>query len=134
MAGIANLSSTVGMSPLTYTFALDTATTGLMLDFVNDSGLACLVKLGLYFVTQAGAGQCVAANIATTATVAAATLVAATQVATTGTIFWSVLVPVFPDAYHLSIWNVSSGATTGTTAASVVGYAVIQLFPVCSVT
>jgi hypothetical protein len=134
MAGIANLSSTVGMSPLTYTFALDTATTGLMLDFVNDSGLTCLVKLGLYFATQAGSGQYVAANIATTATVAAATLVAATQTAATGTVFWSTLVPLFYDGYHLSVWNVTSSATTGTTAASVVGYAVIQLFPVCSVT
>jgi hypothetical protein len=133
MAGIATLASTVG-APITHTFKLDPATTGLMLDFVNDSGYTCLVKLGLYFVTQAGAGQCVAANIATTATAAASSLVASTQAATSGLIFWSTLVPVFYDTYHLSVWNVTSGATSGTTAASVVGYAIIQLWPVCSVT
>ena len=133
MAGFATLSSTVG-APITHTYKLDdaNATTGLMLDFINDSGMTCLVRLGLYFVTGATTPACVEANIATTAT-EGATLVANTQTAVTGTVFWSTLVPVFYDTYHLSVWAINTGVDTGIVATGVVGYAVIELWPVCAV-
>jgi hypothetical protein len=133
MAGIATLASTVG-APVTHTFKLDdaNATTGLLLDFVNDSGLTCLARIGLYFSTGATSGTCVAANIATTAT-AGATLVANNQSAATGVVFWSTLVPVFYDTYHLSVWNVNTGVSAGVAATGVVGYAVVELWPVCAV-
>jgi hypothetical protein len=134
MAGISTLASTVG-APLTYTFKLDPAnatTTGLLLDFKNDSGLTCLARAGLYIVTEATTPKCIEANVAATAT-AGATLVANTQTAISGTVFWSTLVPVFYDTYHLSVWAINTGVNTGIVATALVGYAVIELWPVCAV-
>jgi hypothetical protein len=133
MAGFATLASTVG-APITHTYKLDAAnaTTGLLLDFINDSGMTCLVRLGLYFVTAATTPKCVEANIATTAT-AGATLVANTQTAVATTVFWSTLVPVFYDTYHLSVWAINTGVDAGIDATGIVGYAVVELWPVCAV-
>lgn len=133
MAGIATLASTVG-APITHTFKLDdaNATTGLLLDFINDSGLTCLVRIGLYIATEATTPKCIEANVASTAT-EGATLVANTQTAVTGTVFWSTLVPVLLDTYHLSVWSINTGADTGIVATALVGYAVVELWPVCAV-
>ena len=133
MAGFATLASTVG-APITHTYKLDAAnaTTGLMLDFVNDSGLTCLVRLGLYFVTAADTPKCVEANVASTATVGE-NLVLNEQTAVATTVFWSTLVPVFLDTYHLSVWAIHTNANTGIVATGVVGYAVVELWPVCAV-
>jgi hypothetical protein len=133
MAGIATLASTVG-APVTHTFKLDdaNATTGLLLDFVNDSGLTCLVRLGLYIVTQSSDQTCVEANVASTAT-AGENLIANEQTAVTGTVFWSTLVPVFLNGYHLSVWSIASNNNTAHIATDLVGYAVVELWPVCAV-
>ena len=133
MAGIATLASTVG-APITYTYKLDdaNATTGLLLDLVNDSGLTCLARIGLYIVTEATTPKCIEATIASTAT-AGALLVANTQTAVSGTVFWSTLVPVFLNGYHLSVWSINTGVDTGIVATALVGYAVVELWPVCAV-
>jgi ATP phosphoribosyltransferase len=116
------------------TFQLDpaNATTGLLLDYINDSGFTCLVRLGLYFVTAADTPKCVRAEIAATATTGA-NLVANTQTAVATTVFWSTLVPVFLDNYHLSVWAINTGVDTGIVATGIVGYAVVELWPVCAV-
>lgn len=133
MAGMSTLASTVG-APITHTFKLDAAnaTTGLLLDYVNDSGLTCLVRIGLYIVTQSSDQTCVEANVASTAT-AGENLIANEQTAVTGTVFWSTLVPVFLDTYHLSVWSIASNNDTPHIATDLVGYAVVEMWPVCAV-
>lgn len=133
MAGITTLASTLG-APITHTFKLDpaNATTGLLLDFKNDSGLTCLARIGLYIVTEATTPKCIEATISASAAVGAL-LVANTQTAVTGTVFWSTLVPVFLDTYHLSVWAINTGADIGIVATALVGYAVVELWPVCAV-
>ena len=133
MAGIATLASTVG-APITHTYKLDdaNATDGLLLDLINDSGLTCLVRIGLYIVTQSSDQTCIRATINTTATTGA-NLVANTQTAVSTTVFWSTLVPVFYDTYHLSVWSIATGNDTGHIATDLVGYAVVELWPVCAV-
>lgn len=133
MAGIATLASTVG-APITHTYKLDAAnaTTGLLLDFINDSGMTCLARIGLYIVTEATTPKCIEATIASTAA-AGALLVANTQTAVSGTVFWSTLVPVFLNGYHLSVWAINTGVDTGIVATALVGYAVVELWPVCAV-
>lgn len=133
LVGTQTLACPVG-APVTMTFQLDpaNATTGLLLDYKNDSGHTCLARIGLYIVTEATTPKCIEATIASTAA-AGALLVANNQAATTGTVFWSTLVPVFIDNYHLSIWAINTGVDTGIVATGLVGYAVIELWPVCAV-
>jgi hypothetical protein len=116
------------------TFQLDPANadTGLLLDYVNDSGHTCLVRLGLYIKTEATTPKCIEATIASTAA-EGALLIANTQTAVTGTVIWSTLVPVFLDNYHLSVWAINTGADIGIVATALVGYAVVQMWPVCAV-
>ena len=133
LVGTQTLACPVG-APLTMTFQLDpaNATTGKLLDYVNDSGHTCLARIGLYIVTEATTPKCIEATIASTAA-AGALLVANTQAATTGTVFWSTLVPLLLDNYHLSIWAINTGVDTGIVATGLVGYAVVELWPVCAV-
>lgn len=131
MAGFATLSSTVG-APITHTFKLDdaNATTGLLLNFKNDSGLTCLVRVGYYVVTQAGSGQEMEIGVTTTSAEKTKSITDS-GTATTGTALWSDGNDVIADGSYLTMYNVSTD--TATVATSLVGYAVIELWPVCAV-
>lgn len=134
MAGIANLSSTVGMTPLVYTFMLDpaNATTGLMLSFRNDSGLTCSVKVGWYIVTAATAGHYLDIGVTTTAALSYS-IYAHSADGVAGTILWSDGCDVIADQSYLNIFNTGNN-DTATVATGIVGYAIVELCPVCSVT
>ena len=133
LVGTQTLACPVG-APVTMTFQLDpaNATTGLLLDYKNDSGHTCLARIGLYIVTEATTPKCIEATISASAA-AGALLVANDQTAVSGTVFWSTLVPVFLDTYHLSVWAINTGVDTGIVATALVGYAVVELWPVCAV-
>lgn len=133
MAGIATLSSTLGMTPNIYTFKLDdaNATTGLLLNWRNKSGLTCAVQVGWYIVTQAGTGTDVDLGVTTTSG-AQATTITDGGTGTTGTIYWTDGCDVIADGSYLTAYNVSS--STPAVATSLVGYMVIKTWPVCSVT
>ena len=130
MAGIQTLSSTVS-APIVQTYILDdaNATTGLLMNVRNDSGLDCLVKVGLYFKTQAASGQEYDLNVTTTSG-AQGTSITDGGTATTGTIVWSDGNDVVADGSYITLYNSSSG--TATVATSLVGYAVVLLFPLCA--
>jgi hypothetical protein len=131
MAGSATLSSTVG-APLTHTFKLDdaNATTGLLLNFKNDSGMTCLVRVGFYVVTQAASGQEMEIGVTTTSAEKTKSITDS-GTATTGAVLWSDGNDVIADGSYLTMYNVSTD--TATVATSLVGYAVIELWPVCAV-
>jgi len=131
MAGIATLSSTVG-APITHTYKLDDAnsTTGLLLNFKNDSGLTCLVRVGYYIATQAGSGQEMETGVTTTSAEKSKSITDS-GTATTGTVYWSDGNDVIADGSYLTMYNVSTD--TATVATSLVGYAVVELWPVCAV-
>jgi hypothetical protein len=138
LVGTQTLACPVG-APLTMTFQLDpsgltgtSGTTGLLLDYKNDSGHTCLARIGLYIVTEATTPKCIEATISSTAAVGAL-LVANTQTAVTGTVFWSTLVPLLLDNYHLTVWAINTEADIGIVATGLVGYAVVELWPVCAV-
>jgi hypothetical protein len=132
MAGYATLASTVG-APLTHTYKLDAAndTTGLLLNFKNDSGFTCLVRVGHYIVTQATSGHEMEIGVTTTSEAKVKTITDS-GTATTGIIVWSDGNDVIADGSYLTMYNVSTDAAT--VATGIVGYAIIQLWPVCSVT
>ena len=132
MAGIATLASTVG-APITHTFKLDpaNATTGLTLSFKNDSGSACLFNVGYYIVTQATSDHTMDGNIGAAATTQGAGIYS-THAAGSGTVHWSDGNDVIADGEYFTLYNVSTH--TPAVATDLVGYAIIQLWPVCSVT
>jgi hypothetical protein len=131
MAGIATLASTVG-APITHTYKLDDAnsTTGLLLNFKNDSGLTCLIRVGYYIVTQAASGQEMETGVTTTSAEKSKSITDS-GTATTGTVYWSDGNDVIADGSYLTMYNVSTD--TATVATSLVGYAVVELWPVCAV-
>ena len=131
MAGIATLASTVG-APITHTFKLDDAnsTTGLLLNFKNDSGLTCLIRVGYYIVTQAASGQEMETGVTTTSAEKSKSITDS-GTATTGTAYWSDGNDVIADGSYLTMYNVSTD--TATVATSLVGYAVVELWPICAV-
>lgn len=136
MAGYATLSSTVGAPLLTHTYKLDaaSATTGLCLNFKNDSGYTCAVRVGYYVVTAATSGHAFDIGVTTTLNAQATTITDSSSsggAGETGTIEWSDGCDVIADGSYLTIYNVST--STAAVATALVGYAVIQLFPVCSV-
>jgi hypothetical protein len=136
MAGISTLASTVG-APITHTYMLDDAnsTTGLCLNFRNDSGLTCIVKVGYYVVTAATSGHAFDIGVTTTSAAQATTITnssASGGAGETGTIEWSDGNDVVANGSYVTIYNVDTDAAAAATA--LVGYAIIQLWPVCSVT
>jgi hypothetical protein len=130
MAGMSTLASTVG-SPITHTYKLDAAnaTTGLLLSFKNDSGYTCLLRLGIYVVTQPTSGQTLNADIETTNVIGDGIFNA--QTLATGTVVWSDGNDVIADGSFLTLFNVTDD--TKVVATALVGYAIIQMWPVCSV-
>jgi hypothetical protein len=133
MAGFANYASTVG-APITYTRKLDAAnaTTGLMLSLKNDSGLTCLLRYGIYIVTAATSGHYHDAGITTTAALSY-TITAHTADSVAGYVLWSDGNDVIADASYFNVFNTGNN-DTATVATGVVGYVVVQMWPVCSVT
>jgi hypothetical protein len=132
MAGISTLASTVG-APITHTYKLDAAnaTTGLLLNFKNDSGFTCLVRVGHYILTAADAGTTMDIGITTTS--AARDYDISDGVAdTAGTVLWTDGNDVIADGSYLTAYNIATD--TITVATGMVGYAIVQLWPVCSVT
>jgi hypothetical protein len=131
MAGISTLASTVG-APITHTYMLDAAnaTTGLLLNFKNDSGFTCLVRVGHYIVTQATSGYEMEIGVTTTSA-AKTKSITDSGTATTGTILWTDGNDVIADGSYLTMYNVSTDTATGATG--IVGYAIVQMWPVCSV-
>lgn len=129
MAGIKNLVSTVS-APITQTYVLDAAnaTTGLLLNVRNDSGLDCIVKVGLYFKTQAASGQTFDLGVTTTSGEQATTITDG-GTGSTGTVIWSDGNDVIADGSYLTAYNVNS--STATVATSLVGFAVVELWPLC---
>jgi hypothetical protein len=132
MAGFANYASTVG-APITHTRKLDAAnaTDGLLLNFKNDSGFTCLVRVGHYIVIQATGGHEMEIGVTTTSAEKTKSITDS-GTATTGAILWSDGNDVIADGSYLTMYNVSTD--TATVATGIVGYAIIQLWPVCSVT
>jgi hypothetical protein len=135
MAGMSTLASTVG-SPITHTYKLDdaNATTGLCLNFKNDSGYTCIIKVGYYVVTAATSGHAFDLGITTTSAAQATTITDSSSsggAGETGTIEWSDGNDVIADGSYLTIYNVST--STAAAATALVGYAIIQMWPVCSV-
>jgi len=131
MAGMSTRSSTVG-APITHTFKLDdaNATTGLLLNFKNDSGLTCIVRVGYYIGTQAGSGQEMETGVTTTSGEKSKSITDS-GTATSGAVVWSDGNDVIADGSYLTMYNVSTD--TATVATSLVGYAVVELWPVCAV-
>lgn len=131
MAGIATLASTVG-APVTYTYKLDDAnsTTGLLLNFKNESGMTCIVRVGYYIVTQAGSGQEMETGVTTTSAEKSKSITDS-GTATSGAVVWSDGNDVIADGSYLTMYNVSTD--TAVVATSLVGYAVVELYPVCAV-
>lgn len=132
MAGIATLASTVG-APITHIRKLDdaNATTGLVLSFKNDSGLACLLRVGYYIVTQATSDHTMDGDVVTAATTQGAD-VFSTHAAGSGTVHWSDGNIIIGDGEYFTLYNVSTH--TPAVATALVGYAILQLWPVCTVT
>jgi len=132
MAGISTLASTVG-APITHTFKLDAAnsTTGLMLSFKNDSGFTCMLRYGLYIVTAATSGHYHDAGITTTAALSYS-ITAHTADAVAGYVLWSDGNDVIADGSYFNVFNTGNN-DTATVATGVVGYVVVQMWPVCSV-
>jgi hypothetical protein len=131
MAGIATLASTVG-APITHIRKLDAAnatTTGLLLSFKNDSGVACFLKLGIYIVTQPASGATLNADVETTNVIGDGIFNAQTLASTT--VAWSDGNDVIADGSYLTLFNVTDD--TPVVATSLVGYAVVELYPVCAV-
>jgi hypothetical protein len=129
MAGFSTLASTVG-APITHTYKLDDASaTGLLLSFKNDSGFTCLLKLGVYIVTAPTGGATCNADIETTNVIGDGIFNAQTLAATT--IAWSDGNDVILDGSYLTLFNVTNDTPVATTG--VVGYAIIQMWPVCAV-
>jgi hypothetical protein len=132
MAGTQTRASTVG-APITHTRKLDAAnaTTGLMLSFKNDSGFTCVLRYGIYIVTAATSGYRHDAGITTTAALSY-NITAHTADATAGYVLWSDGEDVIADGEYFNVFNTGNN-DTATDAAGVVGYVVIQMWPVCSV-
>lgn len=135
MAGIATLSSTVG-APITHTYKLDdaNATTGLCLNFRNDSGVTCIVRVGYYVITGATSGHAFDMGVTTTSGAQATTITDSSSsggAGEAGTVEWSDGNDVIADGSYLTIYNVST--STAAVATGLDAYAVIQLWPVCSV-
>jgi hypothetical protein len=110
------------------------ATDGLCLNFINDSGLTCIVRVGYYVVAAATSGHAFDIGITTTSAAQAVTI---TDSSTTGgageagTIEWSDGNDVIANGSYLTIYNVST--STAAAATALVGYAVVQMWPVCAV-
>jgi hypothetical protein len=132
MAGISTLASTVG-APITHTYKLDAAnaTTGLMFSLKNDSGYTCLLRYGLYIVTAASEGHYHDAGITTTAALSY-NITAHTADAVAGYVLWSDGNDVIADASYFNVFNTGNN-DTATAATGVVGYVIVQMWPVCSV-
>jgi hypothetical protein len=132
MAGIATLASTVG-TPLTSTYMLDAAnaTTGLMLSVKNESGLTCLLRYGIYIVTAATSGHYHDAGITTTAALSYS-ITAHTADAVAGYVLWSDGNDVIAADSYFNVFNTDNN-DTATVATGVVGYVVVQMWPVCAV-
>jgi hypothetical protein len=132
MAGIATLSSTVG-APITHTYMLDAAnaTTGLMLSVKNESGMTCLLRYGIYIGTAATSGHYHDAGITTT-TALSYSITAHTADAVAGYVLWSDGNDVIADGSYFNVYNTGNN-DTATVATGVVGYVVVQMWPVCSV-
>ena len=131
MAGFATLASTVG-APITHTYKLDdaNATDGLLLNFKNDSGLTCLVHVGYYIVTQAASGHEMEIGVTTTSAEKTKSITDS-GTATSTSVVWSDGKDIIADGSYLTMYNVSTD--TATAATSLVGYAVVELWPVCAV-
>ena len=132
MAGIQTRASTVG-APITHTRKLDAAnaTTGLMLSLKNDSGYTCVLRYGIYIVTAAGTGHYHDAGI-TTSTALSYSITAHTADAVAGYVLWSDGEDVIADGEYFNIYNTGNN-DTATVATSIVGYVIVQMWPVCSV-
>jgi hypothetical protein len=132
LIGTQTLSCPVG-APLTMTFQLDpaNATTGQMLAYRNDSGHTCIIRYGIYIVTAATSGYRHDAGITTTAVLSSG-ITAHTADSVAGYVLWSDGNDVIADNSYFTIYNTGNN-DTATDAAGVVGYVVIQMWPVCSV-
>jgi hypothetical protein len=135
MAGIATRASTVG-APITHTFKLDdaNATTGLCLNFKNDSGYTCGIRVGYYVVTGATSGHAFDIGITTTSGAQATTITDSSSSGGAGeaaTVEWSDGNDVIADGSYLTIYNVAT--STAAVATGLVAYAVVQMWPFCSV-
>jgi hypothetical protein len=132
LVGIQTLASPVG-APVTHTFQLDAAnaTTGQMLAYRNDSGHTCLIRYGIYIVTAASSGHYHCAGVATTAVLAAG-ITNHTADSVAGYVLWSDGNYVIADNSYFTIYNTANN-TTETVATGVVGYAIVQLWPVTAV-
>lgn len=130
MAGFSTRASTVG-APLVYTYKLDAAnaTTGLLLSLKNDSGVSCLLKLGIYVVTAPDAGATLNADIETTNVIGDSIFNAQTLASTT--VAWSDGNDVIANGSFLTLFNVTDD--TPVVGTSLVGYAIVMLWPVCTV-
>ena len=132
LIGTQTLSCPVG-APLTMTFQLDAANaaTGQMLAYKNDSGHDCIVRVGIYTVTAASAGSYPDIGTATTAVLAYG-IYPHSASNTAGTVVWTDGNDVLLDNYYLTIYNTGDN-NTETVATGIVGYAVVQLWPVAQV-
>jgi hypothetical protein len=132
MAGISTLASTVG-APITHTYMLDAAnsTTGLMLSLKNDSGFTCILRYGIYIVTAASTGHYHDAGITTTAA-ETSSITDHTADSVAGYVLWSDGNDVIANGSYFNVFNVDSGGAAAA-ATGVVGYAIVQMWPVCSV-
>jgi hypothetical protein len=132
LIGTQTLSCPVG-APLTMTFQLDAANTptGQMLAYKNDSGHDCIVRVGIYTATAASAGIYPDVGMAATA-ILAYDIYPHSASNTAGTIVWTDGCDVLLDNYYLTIYNTGNN-NTATVATGMVGYAVIQLWPVALV-
>jgi len=129
LIGTQTLSCHVG-APLTMTFQLDAAnaTTGQMLAYKNDSGHTCIVKVGVYIVTAASTGHYYDIGTATTAILDYGIYPHSAD-GTAGTVVWTDGNDVVADNSYVTIYNTGND-NTAAVATGVVGYAVIQLWPV----
>lgn len=132
LIGTQTLSCPVG-APLTMTFQLDpaNATTGQMLAYRNDSGHTCIIRYGIYIVTAAGTGHYHDAGVATTAVLSSG-ITAHTADSVAGYVLWSDGNDVIADNSYFTIYNTGNNDTE-TVATSIVGYAIVQLWPVAAV-
>jgi hypothetical protein len=114
MAGIATLAST----------------DGLLLNFKNDSGMTCFVRVGYYIATQATSGYEMEIGVTTTSAEKTKSITDS-GTATSTSVVWSDGKDVIADGSYLTMYNVSTDTATAATA--LVGYAVVELYPVCAV-
>jgi hypothetical protein len=129
LVGTQTLACDVG-APITHTYQLDPAntTTGLCLNFRNDSGFACIARV-LYYVKTAATGGTYTLDFGVTTTSAAqATTMQDGATATATTCAFATNIVPIADGSYLTAYTVDS--STPALATGLVAYAIIQLWPV----